>query len=190
MSRRVQYLLISAAGVGFAACAVLVVLNGSGFSAREEPWAIEIILARSARRLAIPESAYGAANPVTPTPQVLADARTHFADHCAVCHANDGSGDTPIGRNLYPKAPDMREDATQSLTDGELFYIITNGIRLSGMPAWGAGGPDDDHGSWGLVHFVRHLSDISDDELEEMQKLNPISSIELSERADEHRQHH
>ena len=59
------------------------------------------------------------------------------ADHCATCQANGGSGQTEIGQNLYPKAPDMRLPRTQNLRDGEIYYIINNGVRLTGMPAWG-----------------------------------------------------
>jgi len=66
---------------------------------------------------------------------LIAEAKAHFADHCAICHANNGSGNTEIGRNLYPKAPDMRLPQTLNLTDGELYYTIHNGIRLTGMPA-------------------------------------------------------
>ena len=181
MNRRRKRLLALSIGLVGIGCVALVLFEGMGFSAREEPSTIEAFLARAARRLATPRSARGATNPVMLTPEVLADARAHFADHCAMCHANDGSGDTDIGRNLYPKAPDMREAQTQSLTDGELFYIINNGIRLSGMPAWRSEDPDDDHGSWELVHFIRHLPNITDDELTEMRKLNPISVHALGE---------
>jgi mono/diheme cytochrome c family protein len=170
-----KYALTSAAVLGLIVCVTIAFFEGSGFSAREEPSALEAFVARTARRVAIPRSAYRAVNPVALTPEILVDGRAHFADHCAMCHANDGSGDTEIGRNLYPKAPDMRDDDTQSLTDGELFYVITNGIRLTGMPAWGSGDPEDDHGSWALVHFIRHLPNITDDELAEMRKLNPVS---------------
>ena len=181
MSRRVKYFLTLIAGLGLVAVVFAASFQGSGFSARDTPSAIEAFLARAARRLAMTASAADEENPVTLTPEVLADARAHFADHCAVCHANNGSGDTTIGRNLYPKSPDMREAATQSLSDGELFYIITNGIRLSGMPAWGSGDAGDDHGSWALVHFIRNLSSITDDELHEMRKLNPVSQSQLAE---------
>ncbi len=57
------------------------------------------------------------------TPDNLKEAREHFADHCALCHGNDGSGKTEMGQNLYPKPPDMRQAQTQNLTDGELYYI-------------------------------------------------------------------
>jgi len=152
-----------------------------GFSARDQPTAIEAFVARRLRHLAVPRSMRQAQNPVPATPEVLDEARAHFADHCALCHANDGSGQTEIGKNLYPKAPDMRQADTQSLSDGELFYIIHNGIRLTGMPAWGDGPPEQDQDSWKLVHFIRHLPKISQEELEEMQKLNPKSSQETEE---------
>jgi mono/diheme cytochrome c family protein len=152
-----------------------------GFSARDQPMAIEAFVARRLRHLAVPRSARQAQNPVPATPEVLAEARAHFADHCALCHANDGSGQTEIGQNLYPKAPDMRQADTQSLTDGELFYIIHNGIRLTGMPAWGENPPEKDVESWKLVHFIRHLPKISPEELEEMKKLNPKSPQEMEE---------
>ena len=77
------------------------------------------------------------ANPVAQTPEALEEAMEHWADHCAVCHGNDGAGQVPMGKQMYPHAPDMRKEATQKLTDGELFYIIENGIRLSGMRCWG-----------------------------------------------------
>ena len=92
--------------------------------------------ARFARSPAIPSGARTILAPVPNTPQMLVDARAHWADHCAVCHANDGSGDTIIGRRTYPPAPDMRLPDTQRLSDGELFYIIENGVRLTAMPGW------------------------------------------------------
>jgi hypothetical protein len=92
------------------------------------------------------------------------------------------SGDTELGRSLYPKAPDMRLPDTQSLTDGELFYIIHNGVRFTGMPAFGeetSGKPDLD--SWKLVHFIRHLPGITSEEVEKMKSMNPKSPHELQE---------
>jgi mono/diheme cytochrome c family protein len=152
-----------------------------GISARNEPTAAETFLARRFRHWAVPRAERDAKNPVALTPEVLARARAHFADHCAICHANDGGGETQMGQNLYPKAPDMTLAATQGLTDGEIFYIIENGVRLTGMPAWGEEGPHDATESWELVHFIRHLPKVTREELEEMEKLNPKSSAELKE---------
>ena len=111
----------------------------AGVSARPQPGALETFIARTVRNLAIGWHASHQANPVPNTEEVLAEGRAHFADHCASCHANNGSGDTEMGRGFYPRSPDMRLPATQKLEDHELFYIIENGIRLTGMPAWGTG---------------------------------------------------
>ena len=97
-----------------------LVLIGHGFSARATPSRFEAVLATRMRRRAIPAGARGQKNPITLTPELMKEAMDHFADHCALCHANDGSGATTIGQNLHPKAPDMRLAATQSLTDGEM----------------------------------------------------------------------
>jgi mono/diheme cytochrome c family protein len=150
-----------------------------GFSAKDEPSALEVAIARWVRNLSVPGDQREAKNPVASSPDVLARARAHFADHCATCHGNDGSGKTQIGRNLYPKPPDLRRVDTQSLSDGELFYIIHNGIRFTGMPAWGTGPPEEDRGSWELVHFIRHLPALTPAELAEMKSLNPKTPREL-----------
>jgi mono/diheme cytochrome c family protein len=150
-------------------------------SAREKPWAIEAFVARNLRRLAIPRAARQNTNPLPLTPEILAGGRAHFADHCASCHANDGSAVTPMGPNFYPPVPDMRLAETQSLSDGELFYLIENGIRFTGMPAWGTDSPEDDRDTWALVHFIRHLSNLTPEELLEMKALNPRSRRELEE---------
>jgi len=172
-------MILVAVGTGIAGVAMLL---QHGFSARDEPMPIEAFVARRLRILAIPRSAREMRNPIISlSKDLLAEARAHFADHCAICHANDGSGDTQIGRNLYPKAPDMRKSDTQSLSDGELFYIIHNGIRLTGMPAWGSDSVEADQDSWKLVHFIRHLPRITADELDEMKKMNPKSRHDIEE---------
>jgi mono/diheme cytochrome c family protein len=157
-----------------------------GLSTRPEPSWIERVVARSARRLATPRDARQRANPVTFSDEVWAEARAHFADHCAACHANDGSGQTEMGRNLYPRAPDMRLRDTQQLSDGELYWIIENGVRLTGMPAWGTGG-DDDMDTWKLVHFIRRLRDLTPAQIKEMEALNPKSPAELQEEREDDR---
>lgn len=166
---------------GAGAAVALGLFLRHGISARDEPTAAEAFVARRLRHFAVPRHAREAKNPVTPAPEALARARAHFADHCASCHGNDGRGQTSIGQHLYPKAPDMTLPETLSLSDGELFYIIENGVRLTGMPAWGSPGPEDDEESWELVHFIRHLPRITPEELAEMKELNPKSRREWQE---------
>ena len=160
-------------------------IGSRGISARAEPSAVETAIARTMRRLAVPRGDRDRVNPVKPTSEVLADGMAHYADHCAACHANDGSGETELGLGLYPRPPDMRQKSTQSLTDGELFYIIQNGVRLTGMPAWDTGTPDGDTSTWHLVHFIRRLPTLPENELEEMKGLNPRSRGEIQQEIEE-----
>jgi mono/diheme cytochrome c family protein len=167
-------------GVAAMAAALAPILR-RGISARDEPTEVETVLARWLRRLAIPRGVRVRSNPVQLTSESLKRARAHFADHCASCHGNDGKGETDLGRTLYPRAPDMTLADTQGLSDGEIFAIIEGGVRLSGMPAWGKPSPEDDADGWELVHFIRHLPQISAEELAEMESLNPKGRKELEE---------
>ncbi|MEO5822346.1 MAG: cytochrome c [Vicinamibacteraceae bacterium] len=135
-------------------------------------------MALTMRRLATPAAVREKPNPVSPTPAVLEEALAHFADHCAVCHGNDGSG-TSMGKTFYPPVQDMRADRTQRLTDGELFAIIENGIRLTGMPAWGNGTSEGEASSWALAHFIRRLPSLLGDDIARMEALNPKSPAEF-----------
>ena len=152
-----------------------------GVSARDEPTFVEERMARLVRHYAVPHRMRSLRNPLPESPETIAAGRMHFADHCASCHGNDGSGRTEIGGNLYPKAPDMRAARTQSLTDGEIFGIIKNGVRLTGMPAWGDAAGHDDAENWKLVAFIRHLPSITPEEIEEMKRMNPVSPMEMNE---------
>ena len=155
----------------------------TGFSAKTEPHAIEVFMARQIRHLAIPIEKRHAQNPISLTPDVINESLAHFADHCTICHANDGSGETPIGKNVYPKAPDLRLADTQSMSDGEMFWVIHNGIRFTAMAAWGEGDPAQDMGSWKLVHFIRHLPQLTPEELNQMKTLNPKTKKGLKKEA-------
>ena len=176
--RAVVVLIVVAGAIGGLAAYSIV---RRGLSAHDDPSRVEELLARAMRRWATPSAMRNRPNPVQPTQQVIEKALEHYADHCATCHANDGSGDTAIGRGLYPKAPDMRAGNTQSLTDGELFSIIEHGIRLTGMPAWGNGTPEGERDSWGLVHFIRRLPKLTPEDIERMEALNPKSPAEFKE---------
>ncbi len=160
---------------------VVMWLLPGAFSAKGKPPEWEVSMARFARQLATPSQWSDAKNPVEPSPEILAEALHHFADHCANCHANDGSGKIPMGPNFYPPVSDLRSDAIQSMSDGELFYVIHFGVRFSGMPAWGDGNPEKDTESWTLVHFVRHLPKITPEEIAKMKTLNPMTTQERAE---------
>jgi len=178
------FALLVGLAVLMGALGVLYFVN-SGVSAKEQPGRIEEFVARRVRNMAIARPAPSLANPVEYSAEVIADGRAHFADHCAICHANDGSGNTTIGRSMWPKAPDMRLAQTQNLSDGELFWIIENGIRFTGMPAWSSGTKEGEVASWQLVHFIRRLPKLTPAELEQMESLNPKPPAEIRQQIEE-----
>jgi mono/diheme cytochrome c family protein len=174
---------------------IVVLLVGAGLwvsgllpnccGARQAPSWTEEALGRRLRSWSLPSGAAQRRNPLTSSPELLQESARHFADHCASCHGNDGSGNTEIGRNLYPPAPDMRLTATQQLSDGELYYVIHNGVRWTGMPAWGEPGNDNDQDTWKLVLFMRHLPNLTAGEIRDMERFNPRSDADREEEKDE-----
>jgi predicted CXXCH cytochrome family protein len=142
-----------------------VIVIRRGFSAADQPSYAERVMARTVRSISIPTRARNEQNPLSTTPELFAEARDNFANRCANCHGNNGTGPSNIGQNLYPKAPDLRMPPTQNLSDGEIHYIIKNGVRLTGMPAWG--NPhiaQDDTDAWKLVLFVRSIAGLTPQE--------------------------
>lgn len=143
------------------ACMVLAVLalayaflRSEGLSARRKPGNFEYAIANFAMGLSIPAEAKRLTNPLTPDSEVLAEARKHFKEHCALCHAEDGTGKTPLAAGLSPEVPDLHAEHIQNLTDGELFYIIKNGVRFTGMP----GSDLEENHNWGLVALIRQFA--------------------------------
>ncbi len=143
--------------------AIIVVILGAGFvalrlniSALETPGRIETrlatftkhrIVARQAAQMHIaePASPQASAN----TGQVL------FSIECATCHGKDGRSPTHIGQSMYPRVPDLGSSEIQSWSDPQMFWIIENGVRLSGMPGFRKFNTDDQ--LWHLVHYIRTL---------------------------------
>ena len=159
--------------IGLLAVVGAIWFAGKGVTAKPTPGPIETRVSRAARHYLIPAGARARTNPAPATGETLREGLEHWADHCASCHGNDGAGQTAIGQGLYPKAPDMRLPDTQSLSDGELFYIIEEGVKITGMPAWGTGTPEGEAASWHLVQFIRRLPTLSEDDLARMEELNP-----------------
>jgi mono/diheme cytochrome c family protein len=176
--KRLAWILVL--GVCCAAAALFYVRSTGGFTARRTASSLEVWVARALRGIATPSEAKQRRNPVALSNEAIAAGLAHWADHCAGCHANNGSGQISMGQGMFPPASDMRLPATQRLTDGELFFIIENGIPWTGMPAWGHPGKDGTD-TWNLVHFIRHLPSLTFEERREMERLNPKGPDQLEE---------
>jgi predicted CXXCH cytochrome family protein len=158
-------LVIVVVVVGAALITTVLVLHG--FRATRAPSHFEALVARGIRNFAIPSKARAEKDPFDSTSANLQQGREYFLNHCAGCHGIDGSGKTPIGSNLYPRVPDLRSSRTQTLTDGELHYIIENGVQLTGMPAWGNAHSEATGEIWKLVLFIRSLRSTPQQEMVE-----------------------
>jgi mono/diheme cytochrome c family protein len=181
MPRRLLWataLILASAGVW------LLVLHGHGVSAVRPPSALEERAAMAAWRFLVPAHVKQETNPVPASDDVLSEATGHWADHCAVCHGSDGGGATKLSRHLYPPVPDFRTPAGQSLTDGELFYAIEQGIPWTGMPAWTTGTDEGARESWALVLFIRHVPNLTPAEVTRIEGLMPKSPADLKQEQD------
>lgn len=159
-----RVLLLAVLVVAVAGAIGVALVIHRGFRATTEPSRFEAAIARTVRDLAIPGQDRDRKNPLEVTSQNLNDGRASFLARCSNCHGRDGSGTTPAGQSLYPRVPDLHATKSQNLSDGELHYIIENGVALTGMPAWGNlhQMPDDD--SWKLVLYIRSLRSLTSQE--------------------------
>lgn len=144
--------------IGILAGIAYVKVKAGGLSSAEQPGRIERAIARRLVRLSVSDQARTASNPYATIPDAWRDVAEHYNDDCVACHGHDGRGTTTIGQNMYPKVPDLASPATQQLSDGELFEIIRNGVRWTGMPAWANDHTSDD--MWKLVSLIRHVPSV------------------------------
>ncbi len=157
------------AGIGVLTVAAVIWLVSGGMSSRRNPSAAETWVAMRLRWVAIPKADRDMTDPEPLGPLTLRIGMEQFADHCATCHGNDGSGRVEVGQRLYPRPPDLRQPTTQSMTDGEILHVIDQGVRFTGMPAW----DHEPRDAWALVHFIRRLPQLSKADLDRMRALNP-----------------
>ena len=144
------------------ALAVLAAVGRDEFAADRRPGALETSVAQRMVRLSIPPGRRSAVNPFAGQDR-WHDGHEHFAEHCAVCHGDDGRGASAIGPHMYPPAPDLASPAIQQFSDGELFSIIQHGVSWTGMPAFGSTHSDEE--TWALVTFVRRVPTLKPSDL-------------------------
>jgi len=153
MKRRVLVALIA-----------LVLIAGAGFAgftqirldAIQQPGYLETVFATQAKHLLIGwKSRKGIPPPPGNLHASIEEGDKVYATDCTMCHGSDGHTPTDNGRWMYPRASDLTSRDVQDYSDRELFWIVKNGIRLSGMPAFGK--VESDEHIWNLVHYVRTL---------------------------------
>jgi mono/diheme cytochrome c family protein len=151
MRSRIIWTIVALAGL-------LIVLSLTRFNltALPEPGHVETRVANLATRVLIHRASRQAIPPrPLDTKASVDNGSTHYGLECSICHGTDGHTQAPLGRWMYPRPADLTGSQVQGYSDQELFWIIQNGIRFTGMPAFGKV-ESPDH-IWDLVNYVRTL---------------------------------
>jgi mono/diheme cytochrome c family protein len=95
-------------------------------------------------------------NPIAKSDEAIKEGAEHFQHHCQICHGLDGHNTgVPFAEKMDPPVADLGSKDVQDYTDGQLHWIIENGIGPSGMPGWKGIVEDDE--MWKMVWFIRNL---------------------------------
>lgn len=98
----------------------------------------------------------GEKNPLPITEANIHKGQVNFSNYCLVCHGLDGQNTgVPFADRMYPPVPLLSSAEVQDYTDGQLKWVIENGIGPSGMPA--SRGILSDEEIWTIVQYIRHL---------------------------------
>lgn len=127
-------------------------------SAIPNPGKLERQMANLSMDAAVDRRAPKGPNPVPLTDDVLIDAAKEYEEHCSMCHGSQNSKAMNFGPKLSPRAPNLIRHPMDD-PDGNIYWIIQNGIRMSGMPAWS--GHLSDNTTWGIVHLLKNVDKVS-----------------------------
>jgi mono/diheme cytochrome c family protein len=130
-------------------------------SALREGGVMDDLLGHVSRR-SIAHHAEERANPILDDRTTRAVGLLHYKTNCLPCHGAPGVEGSEFAKGLNPPPPDLTADATQSMSDGELFWVVSNGIRMTGMPAFSP--THDENELWKIVNLVRHLGELTESE--------------------------
>ena len=143
-------LLVLIVVVGF------LVASQMDLSAQPEPGPHETRLATATKHWLIGKAARNSAPPEPPSAAFDPEnGGMLYGMDCDSCHGKDGRHPTSTGQWMYPRVLDLGSPEVQGWSDAELFWIVKNGVRYSGMPAFGK--VQSDKEIWDLVHYVRLL---------------------------------
>jgi mono/diheme cytochrome c family protein len=135
---------------------IVMALMRFNLTAVQEPGPLETLVGNQATRFVIRRASRQGIPPrPLDTKASVSTGSTHYSLDCSICHGTDGRAQTPLGQWMHPRAADLTSKQVQSFSDEELFWIIQNGIRFTGMPAFGKVETGDQ--IWNVVNYVRTL---------------------------------
>jgi len=145
--------------VTVAVCGLLalwLVFSNFSLAAVREPGRNETYMATKAKHLLVARATReGVPPPPVDRAASAAQGDELYAIRCSLCHGQDGRTPSPMGQWMYPRAADLTSAAVRGYSDEELFWILKNGIRLSGMPGFGK--LESDEHLWNVVDHLHTL---------------------------------
>jgi len=151
---------------------ILILMTGAmNVGADVKPGLIERTLAPWARDLSVKRHAPKEKDPYGSDPAAIAVGFDHYRKNCVMCHGAPGVADTEVAKGLNPRAPSLAKGEDET-PDGELFWVIKHGLRMTPMPAFGSTHTDEE--IWKIVAFVRHLSDLTSQERDSLRAADSV----------------
>lgn len=150
---------------------VAVTFMVAACTAHQKPSSVETAMANMAKDIVIPIETESVKNPLHNDPQILREGGQIYLQSCAICHGADGHGQTTLGQGMYPPAMDLTSPHVQHWNDAQMFWIIQNGVRLTGMASWKSAISTDD--TWKLVMFIHHLPRVDATDMQSAEKEAP-----------------
>ncbi|MDB6018467.1 MAG: cytochrome class protein [Pedosphaera sp.] len=149
--------------------AFLILVSGAlDLSASGKPGAIEKTLAPWAFERSMAGRFPKKNNPFANDASAWAAGMAHYRENCLICHGAPGIEGNELSMGLNPPAPALDAPEVQELSDGQLFWIVKNGVRWSGMPAFG---PTHNNAEiWKIASFLRHLPHLTPEEKEQLRQ--------------------
>ncbi len=162
---------VAVLGLGAAAFAASGLFN---VAASIPPGALETQVARFVLNRSVSRRAPKSSNPLPADAETLRAGLEHYRGMCLSCHGAPGVDASEAADGLNPPAPDLSLPRVQKRTDGELFWLVQNGIRMTGMPAFGTTHKDEE--IWKIVAFVRRLPELPPDDVRALRAAGAASA--------------
>ena len=158
--------------LGAALLPTLAILT-TACTAHEKPSVMETVIANMAKDIVIPIEAESLKNPLQSNPGVVDQGKQIYLQSCAICHGSDGHGQTTLGQGMYPPVMDLTSPHVQHWDDSAMYWIIQNGVRMTGMASWKGAISSDD--TWKLVIFIHHLPEVNTAEAANVKKQDALT---------------
>lgn len=161
--RAMKYVITFIAGAVFIIILPLVIIGLGGYnvSAATGPGPFEAAIAPWAMERSVSSRAPDISVPLVGNPGAISEGMDHFKESCVLCHGAPGVHPAEFAEGLEPKAPEL-SGSLKDMSDGEMYWIIKNGIRMSAMPAFGP--THSDTKIQQMIAFIHHLPDLTPQE--------------------------